>query len=377
MKILHLLYSQQVSGAEKNLLDLLPGLSASGVECHLVVVTRPEDEHKFVSYVEEINSKNIKATLMTCKSRYILTAKEINNYVNKHDINYIHSHLFRSDLLAVMIKKLFNKKIYLISTRHGYQEKFFKKFHLLNRKNEHTFYHFLSRFLLKNINKHMAVSKAIADLYLDLHLIKKPITIIHHGVNQSLFTDHDPSECKKIANQIIIVGRLEAIKGHQFFFKALPTVLERFPDAQLIIMGDGTEKNNLKRLAKTLGIEKSINFLGFQPKPFLFIAQSEIMLQTSLYESFGLVFIEAFALKTPVIAFDVPAGNEIIINNETGILVPLFDIKVLSEKIIYLLENPSERKRISDNAYKKFEEYYNAQRMVDETVAWYKTFVTD
>ncbi len=71
-------------------------------------------------------------------------------------------------------------------------------------------------------------------------------------------------------------------------------------------------------------------------------------------------------------AFDVPAGNEIITNNETGLLVPVYDSKALAEKIIYLLQNPSERKRLAANGYEKYTSYYNSARMIRETAAWYR-----
>ena len=378
MKILHLIYSQQVAGAEKYLLDLLPGLNKKGIECHLIVISPPDDANKFFGYVEEMNRIKIKTVLLVCKYKFISTAQTIHRYLKANNITYIHSHLFKSDLLAVLIKKLFNKKIYLISTRHGYEEKYLNNFHLLRGKIDYNFYYFLSRYLMKNINTHVAVSKAMADLFFKLRLTKHPIKFIHHGINLHHLDNFKQLEgSRKTGFQIISVGRLEPVKGHEFLIKAMPEVLNKFPQVQLIILGNGTEKENLKKLAVVLGIEKNISFMGFQPNPFLLITQSDIILLPSLFESFGLVFIEAFALKTPVIAFDMPAGNEIIDNNETGLLIPVFDIKMLAEKMIYLLENPREREKISLNAYKRFVEYYNAGRMIDETAAWYRSFISN
>jgi glycosyltransferase involved in cell wall biosynthesis len=95
----------------------------------------------------------------------------------------------------------------------------------------------------------------------------------------------------------------------------------------------------------------------------------------SLYESFGLVFIEAFASKVPVVAFDAPAANEIITDNETGLLVPVSNSPALADKIIYVLQNPGEGKRIAINGYKKYVDYFNTERMVKDTVNWYHTII--
>jgi glycosyltransferase involved in cell wall biosynthesis len=79
----------------------------------------------------------------------------------------------------------------------------------------------------------------------------------------------------------------------------------------------------------------------------------------------------------PVVAFDAPASNEIIAHNETGLLAPLFDSSQLAEKIIYLLQNPSEGKRLASNGYERYTAYFNTTRMIKETAAWYRTIIAD
>ena len=95
----------------------------------------------------------------------------------------------------------------------------------------------------------------------------------------------------------------------------------------------------------------------------------------SLYESFGLVFIEAFAIKVPVVAFNTPAANEIITDDETGLLVPVNSSQALADKIIYVLQNPGEGNRMAVNGNKKYVDYFNTERMVKDTVNWYHTIM--
>jgi glycosyltransferase involved in cell wall biosynthesis len=111
--------------------------------------------------------------------------------------------------------------------------------------------------------------------------------------------------------------------------------------------------------------------LGFQQNPYAFVANSDIIVQPSLFETFGLVYIEAFALKVPVIAFDVPAGNEVMENNRTGLLVPKGDSNLLAEKIIYLSGNPQERARIAGNAFTAYQEKFTTDIMIKNTASWY------
>ena len=85
----------------------------------------------------------------------------------------------------------------------------------------------------------------------------------------------------------------------------------------------------------------------------------------------GLVYIEAFALKTAVIAFDTPAGNEIMVNNDTALLVEKADSAALAEKIIFLLNNKEVSHEITTRAYKKYSECFTSGIMVKNMSDWY------
>jgi glycosyltransferase involved in cell wall biosynthesis len=370
LRILHLIYTTGVSGAEKYLLDLLPELKNHDIHCELLCICPQNNFTSLQEYCDQMNEKGIKATLITTSSRiaFLPTAKKIAGYLKTNDIQVIHSHLFSADLIGVLIKKLFFKKLIIFSTKHGYEEEYLIQYGLGNRKIPHNLYYYITRFVIKNIDHNITVSHALSRLYVHIKLGKKEMPYIHHGINLQ------PSSGKNVSGngdpKILMVGRLSVIKGHTYLIQALPQIIKKFPNLLLILVGDGPLKNELERQAVQLNVLKHIQFVGFA-KPGDYSQQCQLMILPSLFESFGLVYIESFALKIPVIAFDAEAGNEIIENNETGILVPKEDVKVLSEKIINLLESPAERKRIIENAYSKYLNYYNVERMAKETIEWY------
>lgn len=378
MKILHLIYSAQVAGAEKYLLNLLPGLHTEGVECDLICVSPEKHKHKFINFCNELNKKGVKTNLITGnKFRFLSIARYINRYLKNNNITYLHTHLFKSDLLAVMVKKIFNKKVFLISTKHGYQEKYLSNYPVNKKKIIYNAYYLISKYLARNIDEHVTISQAMSDLYFNLKIIPRRIKYIYHGIDVAVpVSTNDSKEFCIARPQLIIVGRVEEIKGHKYLFDAMPAIINKFPAIKLLIIGNGTQKEFLLSKSATLGIENNISFLGFRENPYPYIAHSDIIVLPSLFEPFGLVYIEAFALKIPVIAFDVPASNEIIADNETGLLVPLADSKILAEKIIHLLQNPQERNRIAKNGYAKYKDYYNTNRMVKDTVAWYRSIIS-
>ena len=195
---------------------------------------------------------------------------------------------------------------------------------------------------------------------------------IHHGISvDKKIIKEEGIKYRKFSPQIVIVGRLTKIKGHAYLFDAMPKIIEQFPNVQLLVMGEGIEHDALSIRAEKLGIQKNISFMGFQDNPYAFIEQSDIIALPSLYEPFGLVYIESFALKTPVVAFDVQACNEIIVHNETGMLVKAKDSEALATSIISLLQNTGERNRLAENGYRQYVSYYNTARMIKDTADWY------
>jgi len=363
-----------VSGAEKHLLDLLPAVKKRGINCELICICPKENRTSLSEYCSEMERNAVRTTLLTTSSKisYINLARKIAGYIKLNNIQAVHSHLFSADLIVVLVKKLYLKNLITLSTKHGYEEEYLIQYGLGNKKIRHNFYYYITKYVINNTSHNLAVSRSLSRLYVHLRLGKKEMPYIHHGINvqpsvgKSVLIDGNP--------KILMVGRLSVIKGHTYLIRALPEIIKAFPSIKVILVGDGPLKNDLIKEATALQVIDHIKFAGFA-KPSDYSEECQVMILPSLFESFGLVYIESFALKIPVIAFDAEAGNEIIENNETGVLVPKGDVSALAGKIIYLLSSSSERERISANAYNKYVTYYNVERMAKETADWYREII--
>lgn len=370
MRILHIIYTSGIYGAEKYLLNLLPELKKYDVQCELIFIC-PEGSTLYLQeYCDLMNTKGVKTAFVTTRSKVsvLFTARKIFHYLKSNNINILHSHLFSADLIAVLIKKIYFKKLTILSTKHGYEEKYLVQYGLGNKDIRFNLYYLISRIVSKNIDHNFAVSKAVAEMYHHLRLGGNKMKYIHHGINPPSLT---PNPAKVEGNpKIIIVGRLTKMKGHEYLIKAIPRIIQEFPQLKLVVLGGGPLKSELEKMAMSLKVSQHIDFLGFA-SPNSYLSQCQVMILPSLFEPFGLVYIESFASRIPIVAFDTQAANEIIENNETGILVAKENIEELAEKIIYLLKNTDERTRLTENAYKKFQDHYNADRMVKQTADWY------
>ena len=185
------------------------------------------------------------------------------------------------------------------------------------------------------------------------------IRVISNGIN----LNHSKlDKVKSISNDekiILSVARLRPEKGVEYLIKAIKIVLQKHAEIKLIIVGDGPEKEYLSRLVNEEGLKRNVHFTGDIPneKVYEYYAMATIFVLPSLSEGFGLVLLEAMATGTPIIATNVCGLSEIIENGKNGFLVNPKNPNELAKGIIYLLENPKLRKKISKNNKNNSKDY--------------------
>lgn len=142
------------------------------------------------------------------------------------------------------------------------------------------------------------------------------------------------------------VSRLTREKGQQMLIRAMPIILRKIPDAQLILIGQGPDKAYFESLIQKMKLEKNIKLLGYVENLSEYYSKMDIFVFPTVWEleGFGLVSIEAMAHKLPVVATRLGPVPEIVKNSITGILVPPNDIETLADSIIKLLKDSNLRK---------------------------------
>jgi glycosyltransferase involved in cell wall biosynthesis len=154
---------------------------------------------------------------------------------------------------------------------------------------------------------------------------------------------------------LLFVGRLAEKKGVRYLLEAMPGVLERFPDAKLVIVGDGPLREELKAFSAWLGIAESVVFAGGKRQEELppYYASADVFIGPSIVarggdtESFGLVFAEAMAAGCAVVASDVGGVRELVRDGKTGLLVAQRDAQAIARAVCGLLADPELRRRLS------------------------------
>ena len=162
------------------------------------------------------------------------------------------------------------------------------------------------------------------------------------------------------SKRLVSVGRLSPEKGYLDLLKIFNTLVKSKPDWHLDIIGDGVERDKLKKYIEKNELNEKVTLHGFQGKEYIdkILHDSSIYLMTSYTESFGIVLIEAMSHGIPCIAFDSAEGaREIINSGENGYLIKNRNQEAMIMKIKDLINNEEDRIRIGKQARKSVKKY--------------------
>jgi glycosyltransferase involved in cell wall biosynthesis len=172
----------------------------------------------------------------------------------------------------------------------------------------------------------------------------KEVFVVPEGLN---FKPIDRVLEKEIYPVIAYVGRLKRAKRPDYAVKAFKIVKDRFPDAELWVIGGGYLRRKMEKFACD-GV-KFFDRLSNKQRREL-VKKAWVVVNPSVREGFGLNVVEANALGTPCVAYDVPGLRDSIQNGETGLLVESGDIQALAEGLLRILEDDRLRGKLSENA---------------------------
>jgi glycosyltransferase involved in cell wall biosynthesis len=270
--------------------------------------------------------------------------------ITKFDIINLH-YVSENALYALILSVI--KKIPLVTNIHGadiedlpYRNKFNK---------------IVLKFALKHSEIIFSNSKSMINQVNKLfrNQFSKKIITVGNGINIEEF-DSSEKFFKKDYSYIIGVGRFVKKKGFDILIKAFSIVQKKYPNLNLILIGDGTERANLEKLRDDMKMNNSIHFLGGKSheETIKYIKGSEFFVLPSRKEPFGIVCLEAMAAKKAVVAMNVGGVSEYLKHTINGMLVENERSEDLANSIIYLIDNPELSKKFGLNGRKLVETNY-------------------
>lgn len=201
----------------------------------------------------------------------------------------------------------------------------------------------LKRLTARRLDAHVAVGERSArDIERIVGLPAGSVRTIHNGVPDLGAPNRDSSPSASNPITVGAVGRVERQKGFDVLIRALPDVAE----AHVVVVGEGTERLSLQRLAGELGVADRVSWVGWSATARDHLSSFDVFVLPSRYEGFPLTVLEAMLAELPVVASDVGSVREAVIDGETGLLVPPDDPAALSTAVGRLAADAESRRTL-------------------------------
>jgi glycosyltransferase involved in cell wall biosynthesis len=355
MKILLLTTHLNLGGIGVYVLSLAKGLIQRG---HQVVVASCAGD--LVAALESYGALHFTINIKTkseISPKVILAQRELKKIIQEKGIEIIHAHTRVTQVLAHLISK--KTGIPYVTTCHGFfKPRLFRKAFPCWGK------------------RCIAISDAVrAHLVNDLGMSKDKIAVVHNGVEIERFSADRFNQAEKekikmgygLKTDAAILGtvaRLSSVKGQHYLILAMKEVLKHFPEAQLLLVGDGSEKENLMNLTAELEIEKSVFFIPSTLDTSLPLSVMDIFVFPSLMEGLGLAIIEAQAMGLAVVASDVGGIYTLVKDGVNGFLTHPREPQELAESILKILKDKNKAREFGRQARIQAREKFDLAGMI-------------
>jgi glycosyltransferase involved in cell wall biosynthesis len=296
-------------------------------------------------------------------------ARELADSVASFAPEIIHNHMYRAEVIgtraALLLGEKGCKRPAIISTVHSSR--------IRCADDRQTI-----RQLTPLMDRLIVVSRAIEEKVHEEGRVGAPISLIYNGVDlqrynhqQPCCTLHEDYDIPEDAPIVGVVARLEAEKGHRTLIDAWPEVLATVPNAWLLVIGEGSERDALEAEAASLGVNERVVFTGRREDVPAVTAALDVAVLPSYREAQGLSVLEAMALSRPVVASNVGGIPEMIEDGVTGLLVPPNDCDALAAALIKLLTDHPYADMIARRGHDLVHERFCIELMVNSIESIY------
>lgn len=367
IRILHFICPTGLFGAERWILALARNyVNHTEVDCRLAI--SHETHNQNISVYEKYIKLGLPAYKVLMKGRFdpngIWSLKKL---IEREEIDIIHTHGYKSDILGLIAAKITGKKI--LATPHGFE----------NVKDlKLQFFIKLGCIALRSCDAVAPLSEDLINDMVRIKVMPEKVHLIVNGVDldeveKFRYAWNVPGkECQRGERLIGYIGQLAYRKNIGALIDAFDLLYKKRKDVRLLLIGDGPLRKDLEKKAQLLDSGSNIDFLGYRDDRLQFVKQMDLFCMTSSLEGIPRCAMEAMAMGTPTVAFRIPGIDKLIIDKETGLLVPYGDIEALVESWQMILSDQEFAEKIGTLGRRHIFEHFSARRMADEYAGLYK-----
>lgn len=389
MRVLHIITRMIVGGAQENTrfncLDLAklygddvtlitgPSLGAEG---SLLDQTQDPTQNSLMTVIEE--SSLIRAINPWIDQK---AYRRLRTAIRHLRPDVVHTHSAKAGLLGRAAAWHENIPC-VIHTIHG------APFHPYQNVLSRRFFQACERWAAKRCHRMISVADAMTDLMVEARIAERSkFTTIYSGMDVEPFLqaatlrEQTRRELGFKPEHIVFgkIARLFHLKGHEYLLEAAKEVVSKAPNARFLLVGDGILRAEIERTIASMGLRDHFIFTGLVPPSRIpaYIGAMDALVHTSLREGLARALPQALIAGRPVISYDIDGAREVVINDETGYLIPPKSVTPLARSMVKLAEDPELRRRLGNEGQNRFAEKFRHQNMTQEIRGLYAQILGD
>ena len=363
MRVLHVAKVTGIAGAENHLLALLPALRALGVDAEVVLLQEPGRP------VAQLVRAFLAAGVPTFELAINMDLDpwlvgRLARLVRSRGAHAVHTHGVHADLYGRLCLQGLDG-VLLLQTRHNDDR--FRRLWIMR---------LLNQWLARRCVRIVAISDAVREFVCAVEGIPlRKVERIYYGLDAAPAPQNVVDLRTELgwagAPLIGFVGRLTGQKGVDVLLNAFAIVHRALPTARLLLIGDGPQRAALAALAGGLQISAAVHFAGWREDARAQMAALNVLAIASRWEGFGLVTLEAMQAGVAVVASRVSALPEIVLDGETGLLVPAANAAKLAAALLALLQDPQRAMQLGENGRLRAAQLFTVKQMAVQHAALY------
>ena len=361
MRILHIISSGGMYGAEAVILNLSRTLNRQGHTCLLGIFSNSSNPN--LQLHERALAEGIESHLIPCRGQLDRSVPaSIRSLAASTRATLLHAHGYKADVYAYLAMR--SSTLPLVSTCHTWYDD--------NRLL--WLYGVLDRRVLRRYHAVVAVSDDVRQRLLDAGVPPSRIHFIRNGIDLRPFTSATPSlRHLAIPGGLLIgwVGRLTYDKGPDIFLRAIAQVRRQFPDARYLLVGEGPYRPQVEHLVTQLVLGDVVHLLGQRSDMPAVYASCDLMVSSSRQEGLPMAILEGMATGLPWIATPVGAVPLVVHDGQNGILIAPEEVDSLATSLTSIMQSPDERVRMGNAARRLMESEFSAERMATDYLRAY------
>ena len=390
LRVMHVISNLEIGGGQevvRTLVESLAEIGCAPVVCAFVDGPLRQDIERLGIPVEILPDRRYSViALPFFVAEMLSTRRALLHLIDKYRIQVVQTHLLRvMDLLVLTLK--FSRNVRVFWTFHNAYLSL-RRDHLPRlawlRGPKQAAHRALYRLAARWVDGFIAISDGVRDgiqaTYGPIPAAKIAVIANSVDVRRYMRDIDQPGIRAELglppdARIAAVVATFKKQKGHRYLIDAAPAVIARFPNLHILFVGDGELRDELVALAAERGIRDHIHFLGLRQDVPELLAASDCFVLPSLWEGLPMALIEAMAAGLPVIATSVSGSREVVVDGESGLLIPPADVAALEQAMNRLLADPDLAASLGQAARQRVDRHYGARKQAQEHLDLYRTEV--